>query len=212
MKTLKVTLDGTVYDALPGETVLQLARRVGLSDRIPSLCYEPSLPPYTSCFVCVVEVEGMGKLVPACGFPVTDGMVVHTSNARVEASRRTAMELLMSNHPADCTAPCGRDKGCPAGVEVQTYLAFAREGRYEDAVRTIRLRNPFPVVCGRVCVRRCEDVCRRQLLDEPVGINMVKRHLSDWWLKSPYFEVPAACTGKKVAVVGGGPAGLTAAY
>ena len=210
MSTVKIQLDGEQYEAETGETILDVAKRHGLADRIPTLCHEPGLPPYTSCYVCVVEVQGMNKLMPGCSTPVSDGMVVQTRTPRVESARKTALELILSNHPADCIAPCV--KGCPAGVDVQRYLAQARQGDYLGAVRTIRLRNPLPVVCGRVCVRRCEDVCRRQLLDTPVGINMVKRAAADAWLDAPYPEQPGDDTGKRVAIVGGGPAGLTAAY
>jgi formate dehydrogenase major subunit len=208
--TVKIQLDGEQFEARAGETILDVAKRNGLADRIPTLCHEPGLPPYTSCYVCVVEVQGMNKLMPGCSTPVADGMVVKTQTPRVESARKTALELILSNHPADCIAPCV--KGCPAGVDVQRYLAQAKQGDYIGAVRTIRERNPLPVVCGRVCVRRCEDVCRRKILDTPVGINMVKRAAADAWLDAPYAEQPGADTGKRVAIVGGGPAGLTAAY
>ncbi len=210
MDTLKINIDGVLYDALPNETIMSLADRVGIGDRIPRLCFDPALPPYTSCYVCVVEQEGVGKLLPACSTAVAPNMVLHTQSQRVESARKTALELLMSNHPADCVAPCSR--GCPAGVDVQRYLAQARNGEYLDAVRTIRERNPLPVVCGRVCVRKCEDVCRRKYLDDAVGINMVKRTASDWWIDHPYDESTPTSTGKRIAIVGGGPAGLTAAY
>ncbi|MBI5490199.1 MAG: molybdopterin-dependent oxidoreductase [Deltaproteobacteria bacterium] len=210
MTAIQIQIDGTSHEAEPGETVLDVARRNGLGDRIPTLCHEPGLPPYTSCYVCVVEVQGMNKLMPACSTPASAGMVVKTQTERVESARKTALELLLSAHPADCVAPCVR--GCPAGVDAQRYLALAKQGEYLEAARTIRLRNPLPVVCGRVCVRRCEDVCRRQILDTPIGINMVKRAVGDAWLDNPYPEQPGKPTGKKVAIVGGGPAGLTAAY
>lgn len=211
MERFEITLDGTTVSATRGDTILAAATRAGLEDRIPTLCYEPGLPPYTSCFVCVVELEGRDRLLPACSTPAAPGMVLHSTSEKVHASRRTALELMLSDHPADCVAPCRR--GCPAGVDVQTYLALAKEGRYGEAAQVIRQRNPFPGVCGRVCVRKCEDVCRRELLDDqPVGINMVKRAVADWWNEHPYDEAAGAATGKHVGVVGGGPAGLTAAY
>lgn len=210
MKPIMITLDGKEIEASAGETILQVARRVGMGERVPTLCFDPALPPYTSCFVCVVEIQGAAKLAPACSTPVAPGMVVSTSSRKVTAARKTALELLLSNHPADCIAPCSR--GCPAGIDVQRYLAQARSQDYLGAVQTIRQRNPLPVVCGRVCVRRCEDQCRRGILDESVGINMVKRTASDFWVDHPYKEEAGTPTGKRVAIVGGGPAGLTAAY
>jgi formate dehydrogenase major subunit len=205
-----IELDGVQVTANPGETILQVARRHGAADRIPTLCEEPGLPHQTSCFVCVVEVEGMGKLTPACSTPAAPNMKVRTSTPRVESSRRTALELIVSNHPADCIGPCVR--GCPAGVDAQKYVALVHAGRFEEAVRTIRQNNPLIAVCGRVCVRKCEDACRRALLEGAVGVNMAKRFVGDWELAHPVSDAPAADSGKKVAVVGGGPAGLTAAY
>ncbi|MBM4370386.1 MAG: FAD-dependent oxidoreductase [Deltaproteobacteria bacterium] len=211
MALFEFILDGVKVPAEDGDTILEAAARAGLSDRIPTLCHEPGLPPYTSCYVCVVEQEGRDKLLPACSSPAAPGMVLFSHSPKVVASRKTALELLLSDHPADCVAPCSR--GCPAGIDVQTYLAQARGGLWEEAVRTIRERNPLPGICGRVCVRKCEDVCRRELLDEqPVGINMVKRAVADHWMETPYAEAPGPDTGKRVAIVGGGPAGLTAAY
>ena len=212
MSTIPITIDGLQVDARPGDTIVKAARRVGLGERIPTLCEEPGLGHQTSCFVCVVEVEGVkGKLPPACSTAVAPNMIVRTNTARVETARRTALELLLSNHPADCVAPCVR--GCPAHIDVQKYLALARAGQYEEAIRVIRQQNPLVAICGRVCVRRCEENCRRTVLgDEAVGVNMVKRAIGDWEIEHPIVDQPGEPTGRKVAIVGGGPAGITAAY
>ena len=146
-------------------------------DDIPTLCHDPKLPPYGSCYLCVVEVEGLEKLIPSCASPVSDGMVIHTDNARIRQSRKTALELLLSNHYADCLGPCTRT--CPAGVDVQGYIALMAAGRYREAVKLIKEKNPLPIVCGRVCVRECEAACRRNMVDEPVGIDYLKRYAAD---------------------------------
>ncbi len=146
-------------------------------DSIPTLCHAPDLKPYGSCFVCVVEVEGRPNLVPSCATVVAPGMKVTTNNERITASRKTALELLMSNHYADCLAPCVL--GCPAHVDVQGYIALAARGEYGAAADLIRQTNPLPAVCGRVCVRKCEAVCRRKLLDDAVAINDLKRYITD---------------------------------
>jgi NADH-quinone oxidoreductase subunit F len=103
---------------------------------------------------------------------------------------------------------------CPAGIDVPNYVAAVALGKYEQAVEIIRERNPFPAVCGRICIHPCEFKCRRGELDEPVAIRSIKRFAADW-----YFEhigssrEPFPVTQKqKVAVVGAGPAGLTCAY
>jgi len=103
---------------------------------------------------------------------------------------------------------------CPAGVDVPNYVAAIAAGKYEQAVEIIMERNPFPAVCGRICVHPCEFKCRRGELDEPVAIRLLKRYATDWHLKhAGRRKEPFPVTmEQKVAVVGAGPAGLTCAY
>ncbi|MBN2123160.1 MAG: FAD-dependent oxidoreductase, partial [Deltaproteobacteria bacterium] len=112
----------------------------------------------------------------------------------------------------ECTAPCQRT--CPAGIDIPAYIRQIREGNYLEALRIIKEANPFPLVCGRICVHPCEVECRRNLIDEPVAINHLKRFAADVEMQSgDRVHIPRAPeTGKKVAVVGGGAEGLTAAY
>jgi formate dehydrogenase beta subunit len=112
----------------------------------------------------------------------------------------------------ECTAPCQRT--CPAGIDIPTYIREIREGRYLEAVRVIKETNPFPLVCGRICVHPCEYECRRNLVDEPVAINHLKRFAADYEMRSGQrIQIPRAPeTRKRIAVVGGGAEGLTAAY
>jgi formate dehydrogenase major subunit len=206
---LNVTINGNKYSADPGQTILDVVRAHQVDD-IPTLCHDPKLPPYGSCYLCVVEVEGLEKLIPSCASPVSDGMVIHTDNARIRQSRKTALELLLSNHYADCLGPCSQK--CPAGVDVQGYIALMAAGRYREAVKLIKEKNPLPLVCGRVCVRECEAACRRNMVDEPVGIDYLKRYAADIDIMDPWMPVVPPSSGKKVAIIGGGPAGLTCAY
>jgi NADH-quinone oxidoreductase subunit F len=103
---------------------------------------------------------------------------------------------------------------CPAGIDVPNYVAAIASGKYEKAVEIIRERNPFPAVCGRICIHPCELKCRRGELDEPVAIRSLKRFASDWYYDHiGKAEEPFSLTeDQKVAVVGAGPAGLTCAY
>lgn len=102
---------------------------------------------------------------------------------------------------------------CPANVDIPGYIALAGEGRCDDAVRLIRKDNPFPTACALICEHPCEARCRRNIIDDSINIRGMKRYIVD---NAPADKVPApACapsTGKKVAVIGGGPSGLTAAY
>jgi formate dehydrogenase major subunit len=210
MSLIKVEIDGKRVLAESNETILQVARRIGI--KIPTLCHDDQLEPFASCFLCVVKVKGKAGHIPACTTKVTDRMVVETNTADIRDARRTALELLLSNHYADCVAPC--QLACPAGVDVQGYIALAALGKWHEAVSLIKEKNPLPAICGRVCTRPCEIACRRNLLDEPVGIDYLKRYAADMDLESQVHYVPkvAASNGKKVAIIGGGPAGLSAAY
>ncbi len=103
---------------------------------------------------------------------------------------------------------------CPAGIDVPNYVAAIAAGKYEKAVDIIRERNPFPAVCGRICIHPCEYKCRRGELDEPVAIRSLKRYAADWYFdhigkaKEPF----PVTKNQKIAIVGAGPAGLTCAY
>ena len=212
MDEIKVILNGRSVMGRPGETVLELAGRHGL--RIPTLCHDPRLRPFSSCFVCVVEVEGVKNLKPSCSTRIQEGMSVTTDNKRIQAARKTALEMLLSHHYADCLAPC--KQGCPADVDAQGYISLISKRMYREAVSLIKEVNPLPAICGRVCIRPCENACRRNLLEEgePVGIAHLKRFAADRALAMPSQPVPEIkpSTGKRVAVIGSGPAGLTAAY
>jgi formate dehydrogenase major subunit len=210
--SLNIILNGNIVKGIPGETILELAKRHDV--HIPTLCNDDRLEPYSSCYVCVVEVEGMRGHQPSCSTRIAEGMKIHTDNEGVRKSRKMALELMLSNHYADCIGPCKQT--CPAGVDVQGYISLIDKGMYNDAVALIKETNPLPAICGRVCVRPCEAECRRNLLDEgaPVGIDYLKRFASDYDLDSPTKFVPEILpsTGKKIAVIGAGPGGLSAAY
>jgi len=103
---------------------------------------------------------------------------------------------------------------CPAGIDVPNYVAAIADGDYAKSVEIIRERNPFPAVCGRICIHPCEYKCRRGELDQPVAIRALKRVASDWYFENigPQREPFAVTRSQKVAVVGAGPSGLTCAY
>ncbi len=208
---MNVTIDGRALVAQPGETILQVARRHGIG--IPTLCHDDQLTHFTSCFVCAVEVQGIGRLVPSCSTPVFDNMVVITRGGRIAASRRTCLNLLMSEHTGDCVAPCTR--ACPAGIDIPAYLAAVAADDPCVALAIIRRVNPFPAVCGYVCPHPCEDECRRVVLESPVAIDNCKRYAADEEQAgriAPPDIAPGTPSGKRVAVIGAGPGGLTAAY
>ncbi|MBW7848737.1 MAG: FAD-dependent oxidoreductase [Bacteroidales bacterium] len=209
---INLKLNGKSIVGFPGETIYECARRHGIE--IPVMCHDPRLDPYSSCYVCVVEIAGMKGHQPSCSTYISEGMDIYTDTPSVKEARKTALELLLSNHYADCIAPCRQT--CPAGVDVQGYISLIDKGRYHDAVALIKETNPLPAICGRVCVRPCEVACRRNLMEEgaAVGIDYLKRFAADQDLESDNKFVPQikAETGKRVAVIGAGPGGLSTAW
>jgi formate dehydrogenase major subunit len=212
MALVKLEINGRRVIADGSQTILQVARENGVAS-IPTLCHDEQLEPFASCYLCVVKVKGARTLLPACSTKVSAGMVIETDTPEVRRSRRAALELLLSNHYADCIGPC--QLACPASVDIQGYVALAALGKFTDAIRLIKETNPLPAICGRVCTRPCEVTgCRRNMLDQAVGIDYIKRYIADLDLgkAEPFRPVPAPSNGKRVAVVGAGPAGLSCAY
>ena len=210
MKTFNITLDGRIIAVKQGDTLLDAARGAGID--IPALCYDPRLPPYAACFICIVEVEGRRGMAPACATKAEEGMKVRTSTENIVRLRKLGLELLLSNHHGDCVAPC--NMACPAGIDIRSYLSEAARGNYNEALRIIKESNPFPSVCGRICPHPCEDNCRRRLVDSAVSINQVKRFISDRDRASlkPWLPATQPKNGRKAAVIGGGPGGMSAAH
>lgn len=210
MPSAKITLNGTEVEVPAGVTILEAARACGVE--IPTLCHDEQLEPFASCWLCAVKLEGVARYVPACGTRVAPGMRIWTDTEDVRAVRRMALELLLSNHRGDCEAPC--KTRCPASVDVQGYIALIAQGQYREATKLVKEVNPFPLSIGRVCPRPCEGDCRRNAVDGPVGIDYLKRFAADWDAEhgEPWSPDVAPPTGKRVAMVGAGPASLTAAY
>lgn len=218
MKTLKnhkrinVIVNGREIEVYDNLTILQALLQEDV--HIPHLCYDIRLERSNgNCGLCVVELgENGDKDVKACHTPIKEGMVICTNSPKLENYRKIRLQQLLSDHNADCVAPCVMT--CPANIDIQSYLRNVGNGNFEAAIRVIKHSNPFPIVCGRVCPHPCEAQCRRNLVDSPVAINHVKRFVADWDLAQdePWMPKKKEATGKKIAVVGAGPSGLTAAY
>jgi formate dehydrogenase major subunit len=210
---INVTVNERKIQVCEGLTILQALLQEDI--HIPHLCYDIRLERSNgNCGLCVVEL-GEGdeqREVKACQTPIKEGMVIRTNSPKLEQYRKIRLEQILSDHNADCVAPCVMK--CPANIDIQAYLRQAGNGNFETALRIIKEKNPFPLVCGRVCPHPCESECRRQLVDSPVAINYVKRFLADWDItqEQPYLPSKKQSSGKKIAIVGAGPSGLTCAY
>ncbi len=328
---MNIIINGKKVIAKEKDTILKVALREGIY--IPNLCYHPSLPPFGSCRLCIVEIDGFRGFPTSCTTPVEEGMKIKTRTSTLNEIRKTVMELILSEHPPDCltcvknqkcelqavaaylgmdkirlekvnknippdnSSPlidkdlnkcilCGRcvrackdlrgvgaidfifrgqdtiigttfkkslidsecrfctacievcptaamlDKNikwlpddkkkecilpctftCPANINVPQYIRQITEGKYSEALATIREKVPFPGTLGRVCFHPCETTCRRKDINEAISIKNLKRVAADYgketiWKKNLKIR---SSTGKKVAIVGGGPAGLTCA-
>lgn len=210
MEQIKITVNGKEIVGNKGETILNIAAKNGIE--IPNLCYNGNLKIYGACGLCVVEAEGSPKLLRACSAVASDGMVISTETQRVKRARKIALELLMSDHEGDCVGPCSLN--CPAHTDIQGYLKQIALGNDSEAVKIIKEKISIPASIGRVCPHPCESHCRRALVEEPLSIAYLKAFAADNDLASdkPFTPEIAEATGKKVAIIGGGPAGLNAAY
>jgi ferredoxin len=209
-KNIQLVIDDKSVEVEQGWTILQAANKLGIS--IPTMCHREGFKPSTSCMVCVVQVEGSNGLIPSCGALAQDGMKIRTHTPQVEAARKAALELLLSEHAGDCEGPCR--VGCPANMDIPLMLRQIIEGRLDLAIQTIKADIALPAILGRICPAPCEKVCRRNAHDGAVSICLLKRFAADWDLMrfDSYQPQCSGNSGKKAAIVGAGPCGLAAAY
>jgi len=203
-----ITIDGRPVEVQPGGSVLSAVRQLAID--IPTLCYLEKCGPLNTCQVCLVKVSG--KLVPSCGTKVAPGMVVESETEEVHEARRTALELLFSDHVGDCLSPCHRL--CPLMLNIPVMLRHLQAERLDDAIAMVRQTLPLAGVLGRLCHHPCEQGCRRGNWDSPAAIRDMEKFVTDQDLQQPVPHVPLCkpATGKSVTIVGAGPAGLAAAY
>ncbi|HDL07377.1 MAG TPA: RnfABCDGE type electron transport complex subunit B, partial [Desulfobacteraceae bacterium] len=179
--------------------------------------------------VCDIGCLGLGSCAEACPFdaitigprnlPVVDekrctgcGTCERVCPKHIISLSSVTRRILQEYTTDECTTPCQR--ACPAGIDISEYIRQIMLGDYHRSVQVIKERNPFPTVIGRICPRFCENDCRRQYVDEPVAINFLKRFVADYEKEDNSRILPfkAPDTGRKIAVIGGGVEGLSAAY
>ena len=211
MKKFRLNIDGKEVIGISGQTILEVAKENDIY--IPTLCFDERTTIYGACGICVCEVEGNPKMVKACATEIAPNMIIKTNTKRVLESRKTNLELLLSNHVGDCKAPCSVN--CPAETDCQGYVGLIANGQFESAIELIKDKIPLPASLGRVCPHPCEDKCRRKLIEEPISVQWLKRFVADWDLlenDNPFMPSIESDSGKRVAIIGGGPMGLSAGY
>ncbi len=179
--------------------------------------------------VCTIGCLGLGTCAKVCpfdaivmgpkGLPIVHegrctgcGTCERACPKHIITLSSVTRRILKEYTTEDCTTPCQR--ACPAGINISGYIGAMAEGDHAKAVQIIKERNPFPTVIGRICPRPCENECRRQYVDEPVAINFLKRYAADLEKENGVHIQPfkAPNTGRKIAVIGGGIEGLSAAF
>jgi formate dehydrogenase beta subunit len=179
--------------------------------------------------VCNIGCLGLGTCAAVCpfdaivmgpqGLPVVDevkctgcGTCERVCPKHIITLSSVTRRILKEYTSEDCTTPCQR--ACPAGINISLYIQQIVDGDYHGSVQTIKERNPFPTVIGRICPRPCENDCRRKYVDEPVAINYLKRFAADYERTQNERIQPfkAPDTGRRIAVAGGGVQGLSAAF
>lgn len=169
---MKITIDNKEIKVLDGETILQAARRHGIE--IPSMCYAEGRKHRAGCMICSVRDLSTGRMITACSVKPTEGMVIDTCSAEVLSQRKVALELLLSDHRADCEAPC--TLVCPHHLDVELMLAAYDKGDYAEAQAIIRRTFSEMLGCDD-CKAPCEKACRRGSVDRSVAIREIIREV-----------------------------------
>lgn len=202
---IELKINNTTYTAIQNETILSVAQRAGI--HIPTMCWVKELNPSTSCMVCVVQDKRNGKILTSCSAKAEQGMDIETDNDEVMDMRKSALELLLSEHYGDCEAPCQRV--CPAEMDIPLMNRLITSDKMNEALKNVAETIALPSILGYICPAPCEKACRRKDIDEPISICLLKRFVGENENLKPTIQQK---NGIKVAVIGAGPAGLAAAY
>ena len=210
MKNLRITINNVDVSVPQNSTILEAA--LGLDMYIPTLCHLNGYDHTTSCMICLVHDVRSDRLIPACTALAAEGMKIVTDNEKVTNARKDTVDFLLSEHIGDCEAPCSR--ACPAGMDIPLMIRQIKDRQFQEAIVTVKKDIALPAVLGRICPAPCEKGCHRKSYDESVSICALKRYVADVDLaRSSSFRPDAAPkSGKTVAILGAGPAGLSAAY
>ncbi|MCX6241764.1 MAG: 2Fe-2S iron-sulfur cluster-binding protein [Bacteroidetes bacterium] len=226
---MRIRIDHKEVEAKEGMTIMQAAALLGIS--IPALCYHEGITHHASCMVCMVKDLDSGRMLPSCEYPALDGMNIQTHSHEIHEIRREALELLLSDHVGDCEAPCRRS--CPAFMDIPEMNRLIAAGRFNEALKVVREEIALPLILGYICPAPCEKACHRASIDGALSICLLKRSTADEGARLfagippmagnggdtiaagrgfPHNTGTLNTSGKKVAIIGTGPSGLSAAF
>ena len=207
---IKIQINGKEREVAKGITILDALKKEGIE--VPTMCFLENTEHFPTCMVCIVKDQQNGKFIPSCSTFVAPDMDIITHDKEVTEARKTALELLLSDHVGDCEAPC--QTNCPAYMDIPLMNRLLAVGKFDEALRVVKKDIALPAVLGRICPAPCERACRRRNIDEPVSICTLKRYAADHDLRQPSSFLPEKepLNGKNIGIIGTGPAGLSAAY
>jgi len=207
---IKLKINGKEIEAEKGFTILDILNQENI--KVPTMCFLDNSEHFPTCMVCIVKDQRTEKLIPSCSTHVSTGMDIITDDEEVIEARKTSLELLLSDHVGECDAPC--QTNCPAFMDIPLMNRLLAESKFDEALRVVKKDIALPAVLGRICPAPCERACRRRNIDEPVSICTLKRYAADHDLNHQVSFMPeiAPTNGKKIGIIGAGPAGLAAAY
>ena len=204
-----LTINGAPVTIGDGATILDAARKAGAF--VPTLCFLEGNPHRGSCMVCAVREAGSNRILPACVARAEDGMDIETEGPAVQRVRQGALNLLFSDHEGECEGPCAL--ACPAGLDMPRMLRLIAAGEWDEACAVLRNQCALPGAVALACHAPCEKACRLGQAESHLRLQSIHRLLARRWLTMDRAALlrPAPQSGKRVAVVGAGPAGLAAA-
>ena len=207
---IKIQINGKEREVAKGITILDALKKEGIE--VPTMCFLENTEHFPTCMVCIVKDQQNGKFIPSCSTFVAPDMDIITHDKEITEARKTALELLLSDHVGDCEAPC--QTNCPAFMDIPLMNRLLAVGKFDEALRVVKKDIALPAALGRICPAPCERACRRRNIDEPVSICTLKRYAADHDLRhqSSFLPEKESLNGKKIGIIGTGPAGLSAAY
>jgi ferredoxin len=174
MRMIRIRIDDITVEADEGQTILDAASRAGV--HIPTICHKEGIEHYSSCMVCMVIDKKTNGYLPSCSALAQDGMHIDASGEDVKAMRKQAVELLLSEHRAECEAPCR--VVCPAGYNIPLMNRFLMSGETGKAIELARTEVTTPEIICSSCPGYCENACRRKKVDLPVSIRNIQLFVS----------------------------------
>jgi len=205
---VKLKIDNIECEVPEGTTILETSGKLNIE--IPTLCHKKGLPHYSSCMVCIVKNKKTGKFIPSCAALAEEEMDIDASGSDVIELRMKAIDLLLSEHRAECEAPC--KIVCPAELDIPLMNRLIAKGEMIKAAELAWYDMGFPETMCSICPAFCESACRRGKIDTNLAITGLKSYVTENHGNSKKYGTQLKKHDKRVAVIGGGPFGLSVAF